>query len=76
MNEPPVYVPAYFSMTVAPSVPTLNGNVTVKVADPPPAARVPRLCGNGEPEATPSVAVVTSTLVAGPEPLLVILMVA
>lgn len=70
-NVPPVYVPVYFSMTVAPDVPALDENVMVAVAEPPFAAIVPNVCGNGDPLALPRVAVVNCTLLAAPVPLLV-----
>jgi hypothetical protein len=74
-NEPPVYVPEYFSATLAPSAPTLPGKVTVKVPDAP-AARVPRVCGNGVPVPEPSAAEVSVRPVTTPVPVLSIVMVA
>ena len=62
-----VDIPAYFSTTPAPLAPALPGKLTVKVPDPP-AAIVPQVCGNGDPVAVPSVAVVRVTLDAGPAP--------
>jgi hypothetical protein len=69
-NEPPVDVPQNFSATPAPSVPTLPGKATVKVAFPP-AATVPHVCGIGVPEVVPNVAPVRTTLVKGAVPVLV-----
>jgi hypothetical protein len=71
---PPVYVPVYFSATAAPSAPTLPGKCTVRVPDAP-AATVPRVCGNGDPEAEPSVTVAKVTLDAGPLPVFLMVMV-
>jgi hypothetical protein len=74
VKVPPVYVPVYFSATAAPSAPTLPGKFTVKVPDAP-AAIVPTLCGNGDPEAEPSVAVTKVTLDAGLLPMFLMVMI-
>ena len=73
-NVPPVYVPATFSATAAPSVPALPGTATVKTKLPP-AAMVPPDCGNGDPVAEPNVAEVRVTLVAGEPPVFFTVMV-
>jgi len=63
VKVPPVYVPVYFSaMRRRPA--DAPRKFTVKVPDAP-AAIVPTLCGNGDPEAEPSVAVTKVTLDAG-----------
>jgi hypothetical protein len=74
-NEPPVYVPAYFSATPAPSVPALPEKLTVKTPDLP-AAIDAMVCGIGDPATVPSVAEVRVTLDAAPVPELVTVMVA
>ena len=60
---------------VAPSLPALDGKVTVTLAELP-AAIVPMVIGNGVPVAEPSVAEVSCTLVADALPLLVTVTVA
>ena len=69
-----MYVPEYFSATLALSKPALPGTATVKVADPL-TGTVPHVCGNGVPEVVPSVAVFMVRLGMAAVPVLLTVMV-
>ena len=66
VKEPPVYVPPAVSVEVAPGVEFVKSTMALAES---PGARLPKLCGNGEPLVDPSLAVVSDTLLAGREPM-------